>query len=336
MPPGFWELHDGAQVSGASVHWVEKGLDTGAIVHQQSLPIDPLVSYAGLAVSLDQLGTEMLLEALRKIDCGDEQAIDQRKPTTPTRGNPPFLAQVRVKRKLHQARNAADQGLVQVARKIAKTAAMVAFVYAWAPARNFVRSLRGECHTIVLLFHRVSDSYLDTVTVGVEQFRDQMRFVASRYEILDLATMLNQQGHARKRPAVVITFDDGYADNHVAARLLRREAIPATFFISTRIVGSELPFPHDQKRLGRRVPSLEWNQVQELADWGICDRKPHVPSRRRCLVAAGGGRFGNPSGLARFGRALRRSWSSTVARLSVRRQTEHERGRAQQAEFAGN
>jgi peptidoglycan/xylan/chitin deacetylase (PgdA/CDA1 family) len=49
------------------------------------------------------------------------------------------------------------------------------------------------------------------------------------------------------RRAVVITFDDGYADNlHNATPLLERQGVPATFFLSSGYVGQDQEFWWDE------------------------------------------------------------------------------------------
>jgi peptidoglycan/xylan/chitin deacetylase (PgdA/CDA1 family) len=48
------------------------------------------------------------------------------------------------------------------------------------------------------------------------------------------------------RSAIVVTFDDGYADNLCNAKpLLRRHEIPATVFMTTDILGSPKEFWQD-------------------------------------------------------------------------------------------
>ncbi len=154
-------------------------------------------------------------------------------------------------------------------REVAKQAFLAAYVYLWAPCRNLYRRLTGTCQTTVLLYHRVSDDFLDSVTVGVEQFIEQVEMLRRRYDVMDLPTFVSRRGKLRRRPGVVITFDDGYADNCLAARLLRRAGLPGTFFLSTRIVGSDRAFEHDLMKLGKPVPALRWEQVRQMADWGF-------------------------------------------------------------------
>ncbi len=127
----------------------------------------------------------------------------------------------------------------------------------------------GAYHTTVLLYHRVSDHYVDSVTVGTGQFKSHLAILRRHYEVVDMPTFLAGNGGHRRRPAVVSSFDDGYADNLPAGRLLRRAGLPGTFFLSTRIVGTDRPFEHDLKKLGHRVPALSWDQVRQLAGWGF-------------------------------------------------------------------
>ena len=116
----------------------------------------------------------------------------------------------------------------------------------------------------------MSDVYRDSGTVGIVQFQDVLRRMKRHYDVLDLPEFLATRGAPRLRPALVFTFDDGYEDNLLAAVLLRREGIPCTFFVSTRIVGDgDAAFPHDRLMYGHRVPTLSWEQVRRMARWGF-------------------------------------------------------------------
>ena len=51
------------------------------------------------------------------------------------------------------------------------------------------------------------------------------------------------------RPAVAITFDDGYAENcDEAIPFLLENEIPFTYFVSLGFVNEQKPFPHDVRR----------------------------------------------------------------------------------------
>jgi hypothetical protein len=77
------------------------------------------------------------------------------------------------------------------------------------------------------------------------------------------------QQRRNPRPAVAITFDDGYADNmDYALPLLAERRIPCMYYVATQFVLNRGGFPHD-RALGL---SLEPNSVRDLKRmlrWGI-------------------------------------------------------------------
>ena len=86
--------------------------------------------------------------------------------------------------------------------------------------------------------------------------------------LADAVKMLHAGGPPEK--LVAITFDDGYLDNATtAAPILKELDVPATFFISTDMIGGGRPFPHDVLR--DRVPQdhMSWDDVRSLAAQGF-------------------------------------------------------------------
>lgn len=89
----------------------------------------------------------------------------------------------------------------------------------------------------ILIFHRVRPAIdpLFPNEPDARQFEKKMRAVARDWTVLALphALSLLRQGALPSR-ALCITFDDGYVDNlTVAAPILKKLNLPATFFIST-------------------------------------------------------------------------------------------------------
>lgn len=268
LPPGFWELYEGASKSGVSVHWVEKRLDLGDIVCQRELSIPPFATVRGLQILLDVLATEVLLEASRLIDSGQSRGTPQVHSGRPPNVQPRWLQEKELEKRLRRRREA-DFTLIFRLRQAVKSTLHLFHVYAYAPVRNHLRKRRGVHHTVVLMYHRVNDGYLDPTTVSVEQFDRQLAILNEHYHVLDLEKFQAGKRGTPGRTSVLITFDDGYQDNYLAAILLRRYGLPATFFVSTGIVGTDRPFPHDLQRLGHRVPTLTWKQVEQMARWGF-------------------------------------------------------------------
>ena len=87
-----------------------------------------------------------------------------------------------------------------------------------------------------LIFHRVlaaPDSIVDEPTA--EQFEQLLTWIRRQFQVISLADAVDGLRHDTLpyRP-LVITFDDGYADNHrIAAPILKRLGLPATFFIAS-------------------------------------------------------------------------------------------------------
>jgi peptidoglycan/xylan/chitin deacetylase (PgdA/CDA1 family) len=89
----------------------------------------------------------------------------------------------------------------------------------------------------ILIFHRVRAAtdpiFPEEPDAG--RFEQLMRFVASTYNVMTLGRAITSliEGKLPRRP-LVITFDDGYADNaEIALPILTRHALTATFFVST-------------------------------------------------------------------------------------------------------
>lgn len=79
-----------------------------------------------------------------------------------------------------------------------------------------------------------------------------------------------ESGRPFPAKALLITFDDGYADNYTEALpLLRAAGIPALVFLPTDFVGRAEPFPWDPGGLAEASRPLTWNEVRAMARAGI-------------------------------------------------------------------
>jgi len=108
---------------------------------------------------------------------------------------------------------------------------------------------------LILLYHRVttleSDPQLLSVTPG--NFRAHLKYLKDHFCV----ARLEDDWVRLRKPAVVITFDDGYADNALEALpILEELQVPATFFVATSLIGSEREF--------------WWDEVERLL---ICQRE---------------------------------------------------------------
>jgi peptidoglycan/xylan/chitin deacetylase (PgdA/CDA1 family) len=132
-----------------------------------------------------------------------------------------------------------------------------------------VRRQRVGSHLSIVLFHRVTDAIpRDGLTVSVGWFRKFCALMQRSYRVISLAEAFEYANDIRPIPrnTVAITFDDTYADNLPAARILAEHRLPATFFVSASYVGSERSYPWDAHL--PKLPNLTWDDVREMASLG--------------------------------------------------------------------
>jgi len=110
---------------------------------------------------------------------------------------------------------------------------------------------RASPGVVVLRYHSVfpaggeRDALVSpTLCVAPEDFDRQMAHLAASYRPLSLDEVVERLGVGEPLPrdGVVVTFDDGYADNHdFAAPILLKHGLPATFFITTGFIDDDVP-----------------------------------------------------------------------------------------------
>jgi peptidoglycan/xylan/chitin deacetylase (PgdA/CDA1 family) len=122
-----------------------------------------------------------------------------------------------------------------------------------------LRHFRGRrTEWVALLYHRVSTLPVDPwgLAVTPRHFEEQLaviREIGRPTRLADLDSSLRRR--ERPRSAVVVTFDDGYADNlHEARPLLKRYDIPATMFITTGPLSGKREFWWDELERGLLSP----------------------------------------------------------------------------------
>jgi peptidoglycan/xylan/chitin deacetylase (PgdA/CDA1 family) len=109
---------------------------------------------------------------------------------------------------------------------------------------------RLEPPAVILMYHRVTelanDPHLLAVTPG--HFAEHLETIRSHGVPLRLGDLVRALQEGRVPPrAVVVTLDDGYADNlHHAKPLLARHGVPATVFVTAGQVGLGREFWWDE------------------------------------------------------------------------------------------
>jgi peptidoglycan/xylan/chitin deacetylase (PgdA/CDA1 family) len=91
---------------------------------------------------------------------------------------------------------------------------------------------------IILIYHRVTTLVSDPQMLAVtpKNFRAHMQYLRTNFPLL----RLEEDWSKVRNPSIVVTFDDGYADNATEALpILEEVGVPATFFITTGYVGGQ-------------------------------------------------------------------------------------------------
>ena len=131
-----------------------------------------------------------------------------------------------------------------------------------------------ESSPLILAYHSVSAQRRDTLSVSVDRFERQMRWLQGKgYRSETLSTAFDDRVD-ESGPVVAITFDDGYADvfEH-AFPILSRLGMVATVFLVSDFVNTERIFPWDEKKIkagARRSDHgvLNWEQIGTMQEAG--------------------------------------------------------------------
>lgn len=150
--------------------------------------------------------------------------------------------------------------------------------------------IRFHKRAIILLYHRVAeiDSDPQLLCVSPRTFEEHLRILRHNYHPLPLQALShNDVLSDLPERAVIITFDDGYADNlHQAGPLLKKYDIPATIFVTTGLLDYDGEFWWDELEkiflqpgylptdLSLRIAqtTYSWN----LKDWAIYSRTDYT------------------------------------------------------------
>jgi peptidoglycan/xylan/chitin deacetylase (PgdA/CDA1 family) len=105
---------------------------------------------------------------------------------------------------------------------------------------------REQPRAIILAYHRITeiDSDPQLLCVAPQNFADNLRVLRQSYQTLSLQALVERLSQDQiPHRSVVITFDDGYADNlHQAQPLLQQYSIPATVFVTSSSIDQPQEF----------------------------------------------------------------------------------------------
>lgn len=127
--------------------------------------------------------------------------------------------------------------------------------------------------TPILMYHALGLAHEPAApyVMLADRFATQMTWLKRMgYRPISLEQFLVAHRDRRPVPAgsVVITFDDGYADNYTHAfPVLQQQDIPATIFLVTGHIGLENGWDEQRQLAGR--PLMCWAQIHEMMQEGV-------------------------------------------------------------------
>ena len=103
--------------------------------------------------------------------------------------------------------------------------------------------MSNEFRVYTIMYHRVSDRDTDAITLNTKEFERQIRFFKDNYACPDPQQLIDnfktKQSGKVSEDTVLITFDDGYADNFKFARpILKKYGLRALVFLVSGHIGS--------------------------------------------------------------------------------------------------
>ncbi len=150
------------------------------------------------------------------------------------------------------------------------------YAFWWSVKRSL--SKNGDWHALtygipILMYHALgySNEKAGRYIVPVSVFRKHLAWLKlAGYRVISLEKYISCRTSGNTPPArsVIITFDDGYADNYtLGLPLLKQYNYPAIIFLVTSAMGQANLWDSSSELTNR--PILNWDQVRQLRREGI-------------------------------------------------------------------
>jgi peptidoglycan/xylan/chitin deacetylase (PgdA/CDA1 family) len=110
----------------------------------------------------------------------------------------------------------------------------------------------------------------DGLTKGSRDFERFCRFFRDNFDVVTLGDLVARiEARSSVAGTLAITFDDGYLDNfEVAAPILKKFGLSATFFVATKYIESST-VPWWDVNLPRQPGWMTWRQLKQLVAEGF-------------------------------------------------------------------
>jgi peptidoglycan/xylan/chitin deacetylase (PgdA/CDA1 family) len=133
------------------------------------------------------------------------------------------------------------------------------------------------------LVERRGDPLLDRNFSLISDFQEHIRLLR-RFRIVSLAELADELSNKRQfKTATVLTFDDGYANNLVAAEILDAARIPWSLFIATGAIGPQgVTWPEELSLLILHGQAQGVDALEKI--WPLTNRERRQETFRGILI----------------------------------------------------
>jgi peptidoglycan/xylan/chitin deacetylase (PgdA/CDA1 family) len=250
------EAKEGVQTR---VEYFAKGSETALLIAAMAIPFQAYDGLLGLTLKTDLIADDLLVQTTASLRTGSLVQVSEEVTKWAQKIFSPYLSQ------LEQAPAEVGQGVPSPrCRSVWKLCVETLLLCSpWVIARNWYRRWRGQYPVLILSHHLLADRP-HPMGISTETFWRLVRFLQKHYRIVRLseAVELLRSRHVTV-PTIVLTFDDGYADNFVSLRAVAEETgIWVTLFIATQLVETHREFEHDVEKGTRGFLPLTWDQIR--------------------------------------------------------------------------
>jgi len=121
---------------------------------------------------------------------------------------------------------------------------------------------------MMLTYHRNNSKYRDSLTIRHEYFKKQIEYLISKKFLFIPINEYIENYNKNSKKKIIITFDDGFADNFwFACNILKEFGINPLIFLIVNYIGTDKIFSRYKDKEKDRF--LNWDEIKEMLKYGV-------------------------------------------------------------------
>jgi peptidoglycan/xylan/chitin deacetylase (PgdA/CDA1 family)/methionyl-tRNA formyltransferase len=275
---GYPEILNADQELGITIHWATAVVDAGPVVATSRIPVEKFDTIGSLKLKAACASIGLYVRAVQAVEAERKKIGAAAEQLGPVLFSTPLIDRMCQEREIDRRRRRftkaeAALGLSPLRVRTMRAARTVTTFAAlpYLKTRRQRLAEQGRAPIVIFYYHGISNAAENWMTLDLLSFHRQIEYLHRYFDILPLDVAVETlRGGTRQRPAVVLTFDDGYASvlNELVPYLKARE-LPATFFVCAAAADGSYALRHDQERGFGRVPLMDAMGWKQVADSGF-------------------------------------------------------------------